>query len=107
MKDRLKKKEEKRKRELIHQILDVVLDINGLGARDKEITGSLPTAFFEFNGHIGTVDARLYRTGWESGCYFDSRLPHIHTNNTEKLERAVLALKAETPGAATPRVSSN
>lgn len=49
MNKRAKKKAEKRRRALVHQILDVVLDINGVGARQKEYTGNMPTAFFEFS----------------------------------------------------------
>lgn len=46
MKKRLEKKMEKRKREQIHRLLDLALDINGLEPRKQDITGSLPTAFF-------------------------------------------------------------
>lgn len=48
MKKRLEKKMEKRKREQIHRLLDLALDINGLEPRKQDITGSLPTAFFLF-----------------------------------------------------------
>lgn len=46
MKKRLEKKVEKRKREQIHRLLDLALDINGLEPRSQTITGNLPTVFF-------------------------------------------------------------
>ena len=52
-------------RQRLHEILDLVLDVNGLGARKKEITGALPTAFFYFSGHIGSFDVSVYPEGWE------------------------------------------
>ena len=48
MKKRLEKKVEKQKREQIHRLLDLALDINGLEHRSQTITGNLPTVFFEF-----------------------------------------------------------
>lgn len=45
MNKRLGKKAEKNRRRDIHRILDMVLDINGLEAREREITGNKPTAF--------------------------------------------------------------
>ena len=67
MNKRAKKKAEKRRRALVHQILDVVLDINGTGCRKKEYTGNMPTAFFGFSGHISGVYVEIFRTGWDSG----------------------------------------
>lgn len=64
MKKRLKKKYEDRKRQMIHEALDMVLDINGLGARKVGKTGNLPTAFFGFRGHIGTVEVEVIPDGW-------------------------------------------
>ena len=46
MKKRLKRKIEKRRRAEVHRVLDLVLDINGLGRRQEKLTGNLPTAFF-------------------------------------------------------------
>lgn len=64
MNKRAKKKVEKRRRALVHQILDVVLDINGTGCRKKEYTGNMPTAFFEFSGHTSGVRIEIYGDGW-------------------------------------------
>jgi hypothetical protein len=107
MKKRLEKKMETRKRELIHRLLDLAMDINGLEPRDQSITGNLPTVFFDFSGHVGRIDVRIYQAGWTPGNYPDvEMLPS--TNSLGELSYAVRrmeALKAETPGAATPRES--
>ena len=55
MKKRLEKKMEKRKREQIHRLLDLALDINGLEPREQKVTGNLPTVFFDFSGHVGRI----------------------------------------------------
>lgn len=64
MNKRAKKKAEKRRRALVHQILDVVLDINGTGCRKKEYTGNMPTAFFGFSGHTSGVYIEVHKDGW-------------------------------------------
>lgn len=53
------------KRQFLHEILDLIMDINGFERRDRSLTGSeQPTAFFEFNGHVATVSIRVYDRGW-------------------------------------------
>ena len=49
----------------IHRILDAVLDINGLQANEEPH----PTTFFKFSGHIGIIEAELYRDGWRAGKF--------------------------------------
>lgn len=107
MNKRMKKKAEKRKRKQIHELLDLVLDINGLELRDQSITGNLPTVFFDFSGHVGRIDVRIYQAGWASGKDYDAEI-WPRTYRLSELADAVhslKALKAETPGAATPRES--
>lgn len=67
MNKRAKKKAEKRIRGDIHKVLDIVLDINGLEERSRELTGTLPTAFFDFSGHISEVGISIYKDGWDEG----------------------------------------
>ena len=55
------------KRQALHRLLDAVLDVNGVDARNQEVTGYLPTVFFEFYGHIGWVGVRVYENGWYPG----------------------------------------
>lgn len=55
------------RREGLHKLLELVLDINGVSKRDREITGDLPTAFFDFSGHTAAAHMRVYTSGWEHG----------------------------------------
>ena len=59
------------KRNGLHRLLDLVLDINGVSRRDREITGNLPTAFFDFSGHTAAAHMRVYTRGWESVQGYD------------------------------------
>lgn len=109
MKDRQKKKVETRRREPIHRMLDLVLDINGLKERKQEITGNLPTAFFEFCGHTCRVAADVCSSGWAAGASPDRRVS-AYLDKGGEIERAVRLLegiKAETPAAGTARESEN
>lgn len=65
MNERMKKKEEKRKRRLIHEALDLVLDINGIQRSSRELTGRRPTGFFCFSGHTACVQIDIHTLGWE------------------------------------------
>lgn len=55
---------EERQRKRVHEILDAVLDCNGLYRRKRDITGVMPTVFFEFFGHTGDVDVYIHGDGW-------------------------------------------
>ena len=104
MKKRLEKKMEKRKREQIHRLLDLALDINGLEPREQKVTGNLPTVFFDFSGHVGRISIRTYSAGWTPG-----KIPiwprAYKLSELSDAVRRVNTLKAESPGAATPRDS--
>ncbi len=54
-----------KKREQLHKLLDLILDINGLEERKPESTEKKPTAFFSFYGHTNTIDAQVYKEGWK------------------------------------------
>lgn len=58
MKRRIEKKVEKRRRDKIHELLDLTLDINSTMPREQEKTGNKPTAFLIFRGIAGF---QLYR----------------------------------------------
>ena len=57
-------KEEKEKREKLHRILDLVLDINSFERRSVEITGDKPTAFLYFHGHVSSLNVSIHENGW-------------------------------------------
>lgn len=52
------------RREGLHRLLDLVIDINGFDERRQEISGNLPTAFFSFNGHTAGINVQVYNKGW-------------------------------------------
>lgn len=51
-------------REQIHEMLDLILDINGMEQRKQSITGNKPTAFMRFNGHIYGLEIQIHKNGW-------------------------------------------
>lgn len=51
-------------REQLHEMLDLILDINGAEARTREKTGNKPTAFMTFSGHTYTLDVEIHKNGW-------------------------------------------
>ncbi len=96
MNKRLKRKRRSAIRKEIHRLLDIALDINGLSERNREITGDLPTAFFEFIGHVGLVSISVYDKGWGWGVFND--LCINADLNKKQLTRAVEELKNRYPG---------
>lgn len=64
MKKRLEKKVEKMRRKKVHEILEMVLEINGTHSRQRELTGNKPTVFFSFFGHTTGVTVNVYSDGW-------------------------------------------
>lgn len=68
------RKLENRRRRQLHQILDLVLDINGMQESKKEKTGNHPTAFLEIYGHVAWVDVQIHRTGYANGMPVDLHL---------------------------------
>lgn len=58
---------EKNIRKQLHEVLDLVLDINGLQRSCKEDTGDHPTAFIDFVGHVGKINVYLCSVGWSYG----------------------------------------
>lgn len=74
MKKRLEKKVEKMRRKKVHEILEMVLEINGTHSRASKKTGSKPTAFFDFYGHTAEIVVNLHKNGWEFGSAPDFRM---------------------------------
>ncbi|WP_317425910.1 hypothetical protein [Sellimonas intestinalis] len=88
MKRRIEKKVEKRRRDKIHELLDLTLDINSTMPREQEKTGNKPTAFLEFMGHIGAVELKVFRKGWFAGDYAPERI-ESHTYRNHELDEAL------------------
>lgn len=64
MKKRLEKKVEKMRRKNVHEVLEMVLKINGTHPRRRELTDDKPTAFFSFSGHTASIDVSVNENGW-------------------------------------------
>lgn len=62
---------EARQRRKLHDLLDIALDCNGLQSRNHGMTGTLPTVFIDFSGHVACVTVRMYSNGWDSGYSAD------------------------------------
>lgn len=78
------------KRAKVHQILDLVMDINGLEARNPD-ANSGPTVFFYFEGHVGCVEVQIYNNGWNRKNNEDLSLEHSfrhdHYQSLEEVEQ--------------------
>lgn len=55
---------EERQRKRVHEILDAVLDCNGLYPRKQKVSGVMPTVFLNFFGHTGGIDISIHEDGW-------------------------------------------
>ena len=108
MRDRVRKKAEKRRREQLHELFDLALEINGLELRQQEATGDLPTVFFDFSGHVGWVTISVHLHGWNHGDA-DKQLT-VRIERKAEIRNAIhwlKAIKEKTPAAGTARESSN
>lgn len=65
------KYDEAENRKKLHELLDIVLDANGIDVRKRDVTGTLPTLFFEFSGHVAQVSIRLHKNGWQPSASWD------------------------------------
>ena len=57
------------KNDIKKQILETIcmlLEANGLEERKQSVTGSMPTIFFEYSGHINALHVELYKNGWST-----------------------------------------
>ena len=104
--DRLHEDTEKeaRIRAQLHEVLDIVLDGNGFERRSRRDTGTLPTLFFRYSGHVADLDVDLHVDGWEPGSGYDREWSFsAKTDNSEEYinslraaVRAALTEKTET-----------
>ena len=76
-------------RKQMHEILDIVLDGNGFEARSRDKTGTLPSLFIYFSGHVGTVDVNMNTDGYKLGQGTDVRFSfrYDELNSREKIAK--------------------
>lgn len=65
MNNRMRNKQEKKKRQAVNEIFDLALQVNGLTDRRQKVTGNLPTVFVWFAGHVSKLNVQVYVNGWE------------------------------------------
>lgn len=65
------------KRENMHQILDLVMDINGFEERKQDVTGNKPTVFMYIFGHTACIEVDVVPNGW------------VKTENTEHYRQSI------------------
>ena len=51
----------------VKTLLALVLETNGYEERQRTYTGTLPTVFFDYSGHVNTLFIRIHKDGWKSG----------------------------------------
>ena len=52
-------------------VLALVLATNGYEERQRKYTGTLPTVFFNYSGHVNTLFIRIHKDGWKAGENYD------------------------------------
>lgn len=55
---------EEKLRNQLHEILDIVIHTNGFNQRRRTKTGTLPTVFFNYYGHVNSLSIDLHADGW-------------------------------------------
>ncbi|WP_367567787.1 hypothetical protein [Lacrimispora sp.] len=86
----VRRKAEYRRRRELHKVLDLILDINGVGARSQSETGDMPTAFMRFSGHVGCVDIDIHNKGWDH----DLRSDNFYFRTYEPMKKHIMELES-------------
>lgn len=57
-------KVEQEKVKKVNEIFQLCMEINAFEHRQRSITGNKPTVFFNFLGHIASLEVEIFETGW-------------------------------------------
>lgn len=82
---------EEKQREQLHKLLDIVIDGNGFEHRGRGITGTLPTLFFDFSGHVNNLSVRVYEDGWQNGAHYEDYYFDLDHDISDKTVEAIRA----------------
>lgn len=74
-------------RNQIHQLIDIAFATNGFENRRKVESGTMPTVFFQYSGHVNRFCMDLYPDGWEP---YGTKITLIDTDLTEPLSESVI-----------------
>lgn len=68
----------------VMEIIDLALEVNSLNVRKQGVSGSLPTAFIKFYGHVAELEVSVNENGWEDYERADRRFAF---NTAEPLDQ--------------------
>lgn len=81
------------KREQVHELLDLIFDINGFEERLQEKTGSKPTLFLRLSGHVAKIWVDVYGEGWRSGIAPDNEMGICLCGDGQDISNAIIELR--------------
>ena len=87
-----------KQREQLHKLLDIVIDGNGFERRNREITGTLPSLFFDFVGHVNCAEIRLFPDGWKAGAYWEEYEFKLENDISDKAVETIRAAVSKALG---------
>lgn len=90
-------------RQQLHELLDIAIDTNGLESRQRCKTGSLPTVFFSFSGHVNKFNMDIYEDGYPGigerktliDIYLDKPIPADRIQSVKDICRKALSENKE------------
>lgn len=89
-------------RRKIHEIIDIALDTNSFESRTRERTGTQPTVFIDFSGHVSLISLMVYEDGYEPGghntkmeTYFDKPISDDFVKRFRELCEKCCSVKKE------------
>lgn len=68
------------------KIVSIALKVNGIHRRAKETTGTLPTVFVSFYGHVAYIEIHVFKDGWESFASYDREFVFYTKNPLDEKE---------------------
>ena len=96
------KKMEQEKMKKVNEIFHLCIESNAFENRQKTMTGSKPTIFFNFLGHVAGLEIEIFQTGWVKNekadkkfcIYLDNYFRRLH-DFEEIAEEHEMEIKAE------------
>lgn len=87
----------------VMELIQLAIGINGMGKRDRELTGNLPTVFIYYSGHVSSIDFVIYETGYDYLESCDRMEMYIYepieefNKNYDTIKSRLLKIKQEVP----------
>lgn len=75
------------------RIMDLALQLNESSTL-KARTGTKPTVFVDFSGHVCKMGVRIYANGWDCESYDDAQFNiYMDTDTEENLAKAIKCIE--------------